>query len=253
MKKIAIALLMAGLASMPSALFAQLSGQATLPGVTQALSLLPTATPQNRPDGTGGPQIADREGNTKVTLGHAEYTESARRGKIFTISTAAFTVNAANASAGAIGTAKPIVGFYNPTGSGVNAVLNNEEEWHTSGTPGGPLVFNFFCGVNWTSASSGTVFNNLLSNNTPNGSQMIAQVGQIPATTPAITSTMLVLEPAGGPSAVAIGTGVGETGHSKDLKGAIVVPPGCLIGLYATATGSNDVISASLSWEEVQQ
>lgn len=254
MNKSLIALLLS-LFSFSVPAFAQsISGQVnTIPGVPQALGIVVTAGPQLRADGQASSQLADREGNTKETLGHAEYTEPARRGKIFTLSNAAYTIVAQNATGGAIGTSKPIVGFYNPTGSGVNAILVNEEEWHTSGTPGGPLIFNFFCGQNWTSVSSGTIFSNLLSNNTPNGSAMIAQNNQNLNTNPAITTAMNVLSTAGGPAAVAVATGTGESGHSKDLKGAIVVPPGCAFGLFSTATGTADVVSASLSWEEVSQ
>ena len=251
MKKTVAALLGALMLGMvPMSALAQ---QAAPAGVAQAVSLLPAAGPQYKADGAVGPQISDREGNTLATLGHSEYANSGRRGKIFSLAATAYTVIAANASGGAIGTFKPIVGFYNPLGSGVNAILVNEEEWHTSGTPGGPLVFNYFCGQNWNSAVGGTVQNNLLSNLTPNGSSMIAQNNTVVTTNPAITTAVSTFTVAGGPAAVAIATATGETGHSKDLKGAIVVPPGCLFGLASTATGTNDVVSASLSWEEVAQ
>lgn len=244
--------LVAVLGLIPMSAFAQISGQVgSIPGLPTAGAVLATAAPQVRADGQAGIQLADREGNTKAVLGHAEYTESARRGKLFTLSNTAYTIIAANASAGTLGTFKPIVGFYNPLGSGVNAVIVNHKEFHTSGTPGGPLVWNFYCGQNWTTAASGTVYNNLLSNNTPNGSYMIAQNNALPGTNPAISSAMLVFGVAGGPAAAAIATGTGETGTNNDNKGQIVVPPGCVLGLASTATGTSDVVSASITWEEV--
>ncbi len=249
-KKFLSALVVAalGLSSMPA--FAQLSGQInTIPGLPQALSVIPTGGPQNRVDGTAGAQLADREGNTKATLGHAEYTESARRGRLFTLAANAYTIIAANASVGNLGTFKPIVGFYNPTGSGVNAVIVNHKEFHTSGTPGGPLIWNFYCGQNWTTAASGTIYNNLLSNNTPNGSAMIAQNNALPGANPAIGSALLAFGPAGGPTTGA--SALGEVGTNNDDKGQIVVQPGCLFGLASTATGSTDIVSASITWEEV--
>lgn len=258
MKKLIAALLFA--VAIPS--HAQISGQvvSNVPGVVGASSILPTAPPQNRPDGTTGVQIADREGNTKAVLGHAEYTESARRGTLFSTINAGYTIVAANATKGAIATFSPIVGFINPLGSGVNAVIVNHREWHTSGTPGGPLIFNFYCGQNWVPAALGnagyTLYNNKLSNNTLNtapGSAMIVQSGAVPTTTPAITSNMLPFLPAGGPAAVAIATSDAEAGHYEDDKGQIVVPPGCLFGLASTATGTADVVTASLTWEEVAQ
>ena len=254
MKKTVAALLGALMLGMvPMSALAQFSAQATLPGVPQAVSLFPTAAPQNRPDGTGGPQIGDREGNTKAVLGHAEYTEPTRRGKFFTLAANAYTIVAANATTGAIGTFKPIVGFYNPLGSGVNAVIVNHKEFHTSGTPGGPLIWNFFCGVNWNSAVGGTIYNDLLSNLTPNGSSMIAQNNTAVTTNPAITTAMNAFGVAAGPAAVAVATGTGETGTNNDDKGQIAVPPGCLLALASTATGTSDVVSASITWEEVAQ
>lgn len=250
MKKLITSLLSVVLA--PTLAFAQGLPVQTIPGIPQAAGVVATSGPQNRADSTAGVQLADREGNTKAALGHAEYTEPARRGKIYTLAANAFTVIAANASAGAIGSAKPIVGFYNPTGSGVNAVLLNAKAYHTSGTTGGPLMWNFYCGVNWSVAASGTIFGNLLSNTTPNGSAMIAQNNAPVGTTPAITSALNVLGVFGGPDNTALSSG-GEAGHFEDLKGQIVVQPGCLLGLFATATGTSDVVSAALTWEEVAQ
>ncbi len=248
MKKSIVALVVAalGLSSMPA--FAQISGQVTGSGLTQQVNLV--AAPQNRADGTASGSTADREGNTKEALGHAEYTEPARRGKMFTLAATAFTIVAANARNQALGVWKPIIGFYNPTGSGFNAVLVNARAFHTSGTTGGPLVWNFYCGQNWTTAASGTVYNNLLSNNTPNGSAMIAQNNALPGANPAIASTVLDFAPFGGPDNTALSSG-GEAGHYEDFKGQVVVPPGCVWGLSSTATGTSDVVTASLSWEEV--
>jgi hypothetical protein len=236
----------------PLSCFAQISGQVTsLPGVPAGVSIVQTGSPQNRADSTAGIQLADREGNTKIALGHAEITEATRRGRVYTTANNAYTIVAQNASAGNIGTAKPIVGFYNPLGSGVNAVLINEEEWHTSGTPGGPLIFNYFCGQTWVSVSSGTIYNNLLSASAASGSAMIPQNNQNLTANPAITTAMNALAPAGGPETTVLTTSSGLAGHTKDLKGQIVVPPGCAFGLFATGTGTSDIVSASLTWEEI--
>ena len=155
MKKL-LAALLALSTVLPSLSLAQVSGQIQGLGQSQPFNLV--AGPQNRADGTASGSISDREGDTKVTLGHAEYAESARRGHLFTLSANAYTIIAANASAGIIGVLKPILGFYNPLGSGVNAVLVNAKAFHTSGTTGGPLMWNFYCGQSWTPAAGGTPF-----------------------------------------------------------------------------------------------
>ncbi len=246
-KALVIALCTAMLGNIVTPSFAQ---QSPTPGVAAFATVTPAAAPQLKPDGTSGPQISDREGNTKVALGHAEYTESARRGKLYTLASTALTVTAAHVSAGAVGTLKPILGFYNPLGSGVNAVLINARAFHTSGTTGGPLMWNFLCGQNWTPAAGGSIFNDLLSNVTPNGSFMVAQNNVIALSNSVITTAFNVLAPFGGPDNTALSSG-GEAGHYEDLKGQIVVPPGCEIALTATATGTSDVVSASMSWEEI--
>ena len=144
------------------------------------------------------------------------------------------------------------MGFYNPSGSGVNAVLTTAVAYHTSGTTGGPLVWNFYCGQNWTTAAAGTIYNNLLSNNTPNGSSMIAQNNALPGAIPGTQPTILDFAPFGGPDNTALSAG-GEAGHYQDFKGQVAIPPGCVFGLSSTATGTSDVVSASLTWEEVAQ
>lgn len=238
---------------LPSLTFAQVGAALGTPGgLPQAAGVIQTGAPQYRADGATGLQIGDREGNTKEVLGHPEYTEPARRGKMFTLAANAYTIVATNASASPIGNAKPIVGFYNPLGSGVNAVLASARAYHTSGTSGGPLMWNFYCGQNWSPTASGTIYNDLLSNTTPNGSAMIAQNNTQIGTSPVVTSALNVLGVFGGPDNTALSSG-GLAGHYEDLKGQIVVQPGCLIALMSTATGTSDVVSASLSWEEVAQ
>lgn len=251
MKSLILAVLVA--LAVPS--FAQVSGQITGSGQTQQINLV--SPPANRPDGTASGSTSDREGNTKETLGHAEYTESSRRGKTFSTMVSAYTLIADSAHAltfgGAVTWPKPIVGFYNPSGSGVNAVIMNAEGWHTSGTPAGPFFLDFLCGQNWVSASSGTVYNGLLSGVAQGGSAVIPQNGQNPTTSPANTSTMIDFDLLGGPETTVLTTSSGNAGSSKDLKGRITVPPGCLFGIFAYGAGTSDVVSASLAWEEVAQ
>ena len=81
---------------------------------------------------------------------------------------------------------------------------------------------------------------------------MINQNGATVTTNPAITTAMIKFIPAGGEDTTAIGAG-GEAGHVEDDRGEIVVPPGCLFGLASTATGTSQVVSAALTWEEVAQ
>lgn len=223
----------------------------TIPGVQQAIPLCYTGAAQKLPDSVPSVQMCDREGNTKVTFAHGLYTEPARRGRLFSLQNLNYTLTAENVSGSNVGTAQPITGFYNPTGSGVNAVIVNHREWTTSGTPGGPFIFNFLCGQNWTSVSSGTIVNDYFSSSNPNGSAMIPQANQNLNTTPAVTTAMNAFVPAGGPTTKAVTASSGEAGHSENDQGQIVVPPGCAFGVFATAAGTSHVVNASLTWEEV--
>lgn len=206
--------------------------------------------PATTADGSIVQSRADKTGAQVVQDAHGRYQEATVRGRVFSLSNVAFTIVAGNASAGALGTIALINGFFNPIGSGVNAVVLVHRGQTTSGVPGGPLVYNYYCGLNITSAATGTIRNGILSNSTA-GSAMVPQANVIIAATPAATPAALVYGLAGGPAAIAAGAGLYS--FVDEVAGSIVVPPGCVFGVAATATGTAQVVSDQLVWEEVAQ
>lgn len=232
MKRMLIALTLL-LAQIPDA-HALLAEQRTGPAVTA--------------DGSVNPVRSDKTGAQVITDGHGRYQEATMRGNVFSLSNVAFTILAGHVSAGALGTILFINGFFNPTNSGKNAVILLHRAQSTSGTPGGPLVYNYYCGLNITSAATGTIRNGILSNSAAS-SVMTPQSNVIIAATPAATPNALVFGPAGGAAAVAAGAGLYS--YTDEVAGSIIVPPGCAFGVTATAVGTSHVVSDQLVWEEV--
>ena len=58
---------------------------------------------------------------------------------LYSIDSGSVTIAAAHTTKGAVGTIKFVNGFWNPTTSGVNAIIQNVTGSMVSGTPVGPL------------------------------------------------------------------------------------------------------------------
>jgi hypothetical protein len=173
---------------------------------------------------------------------------------IYFIDSGAVTVTSANTTAGAVGTIKLINGFYNPTASGVNAIIYQAVIATVSGTPAGPLYWNFLQEVA-TSTATGTIQQALLKN-TAGNSLMVAQTGVViaGAGTPSFIQAGVI----GGNSAVAAGAGVSSytVDYRPPLTGSngsyfIIVPPGTVFGIAATGAGTSHVVQTTMYWEEV--
>lgn len=179
---------------------------------------------------------------------HGRYQEAVLTGNVFSLYSGAVTVAAGNATTGALGTILFIDGFYNPQTSKRLAAILTVAQATTSGTPGGPLFYNYYCGLNITSAATGTIRPGLLGN-AAGGSQMVPQVNVIIAATPAATPAAIALGVVGGPAAIAAGAGIYSA--VEDVGGRIIVPPGCVFGLAAAATGTSHVVHTQIVWEEL--
>lgn len=195
----------------------------------------------------GSPSPVRQGLDSEVVVGqaHAAYQEPTLQGQVYTISTAlaGITVAAANVSPAAAGTGQPLVGVYNPPGSGKLLVIWKALVATVSGTPGGPFGWNVIkpsAGI----TAAGTVPTN---NKTLDaaGSKAKGFVNQATTSSPAGAMFRVV----GGPAAVAAGAGL--YGVAEELDGDIVVPEGGFVGIYATAVGTTHVVAASMTWEEV--
>lgn len=199
--------------------------------------------------GTFKPFTSGPSGAQRVADAHARYMQAVLEGRVYYMDSDSVTAAAANTTKGALGTAKFVVGFYNPPSSGKIAIVWRATQATVSGTPAGPLFYN---GLPYagkiTSAATGTIRNAL--SHQASGSAMTAQTGVVLAATPADTTSVLFqLGQAGGPAAIAAGAGMYSV--IDEVAGYWVVPPGMLFGLCATGAGTSHVLQATLVWEEI--
>jgi hypothetical protein len=189
---------------------------------------------------------------------------------IFSIDSDAVTLAAANVTKSALGTAKLINGFYNPSTSGVNAYLLRCFIATKSGTPGGPFFYNFLqigtsstlgtaAAVVLTNTPTGNITNNYLAaaggGAGTSASQMIPEVNVALTATGSITTALNQLCTIGGPAAVAAGAGIYTVRDDIHLasqnESLIIVPPGTVFGLMCTAAGTTHIVQSTIWWKEV--
>jgi len=203
--------------------------------------------------GKVGPQLATdgnlidprlmRDGTAAVADADAHFSELVLRGQVYTAATpaAGITVAATHVSPLAAGTGTPIVGLFNPVGSGVVLKILKARIQSISGTPGGPFVYNVIPAPAGISAAGQQGLNN---KTFVAGGLAKAFVGS--AITGSALATMFGV--AGGPSAIALGAGINSVDVVVD--GAIHVQPGAFFGLAATAAGTTHIVAAMLTWAE---
>lgn len=192
------------------------------------------------------PRMTKDLGTTVQEL-HGRYFESTYRGSVFTCSTAAagITLAATNLSPLAAGTGTPIVGLFNPQGSGKNLVLNKLAVCVITSTAStGNIVWNYAVNQTITAAANGTITSNFIGG----ASASVVKAYVNTATTGSTAGIML--RPAFQLQFVtAAGEAVGNC--EVDLNGDIIVPPGGYIGLANGVSNTTTVLSASITWEEV--
>ena len=196
-------------------------------------------------DGTSAPQArADRENSLVVTENRGRYAEKTSRGGTFLTFIDALTILATHASPLAAGTGTPIIGIYNPVGSGVNIEIIKAGHATTSGTPAGPLKWNVIPNPqNITAGVAGNLVSALI-----NGAvASVAKLFNNTATTGSTAGT--VFRPHGGPAAIAEGAGIQS--YVEEHAGDLIIPPGSMLALAATGTGTTHILSAFVEWQEV--
>lgn len=204
-----------------------------------------TVGPTHLSDGGQGAQglRAGREAELIMSELHGKYYEKNSRGGMFGSAWNAVTVAATHVSPLAAGTGTPIWALYNPIGSNVNCAILKVLQDLTSGTPGGPLLWNLIPVPQNISAANTLPVSLLL--NSPVSS--VAKIWTNTALTGSSAGTLLW--PEGGFAAVAAGAGIQSLMNLHD--GDIIVPPGSMIALCAYATGTTHLTSGMVVHEEV--
>lgn len=175
---------------------------------------------------------------------HGRYYEQTYRGNVFSVSALAYTIVATtDISPLPANTGVPIVGVFNPVNSGKNASILYAAFTTTSGTPGGPLIWNVIpapAGITATGVQPTNNFTFTASGSVMRGFSASAITG---------SSAGIPIGPMGGPAAIA--AGAGNYTVTEEVAGRIIVPQGGFLGLAATAVGTTHIVSAWLIWEEV--
>jgi hypothetical protein len=198
---------------------------------------------QSIPAGTTPPIRQGQLGDVIVSEVHGRYYETNYRGALFSTFINALTVATTHVSPIASGTGTAIIGVYNPAGSGKNVAIVRVQQATTSGTPGGPLLWNTIPNPQNITASFTAAYSNF----------NLAQQGSVTRifnnVALAGSTAGVAFRNAGGSAAVAA-TGVILT-YSEELAGDLLVTPGSMVALAATAAGTSHVINCFIEWEEI--
>jgi hypothetical protein len=217
--------------------------------------------PQVLSDGSSQAFRQGRNGEQVTQDLHGRFYEQALRGNLYSggmtgtsISNATFTVATTDA------TATPIVGLWNPAGSGVNAVLVAAQVsvYITAATATGPGGFVWTACTGNTLTAIGTGIAGW-SNNTllQSGARCRSMAG---AALTSKTNALAVFRGAGlGGGALGafseVGTAVGFIPMGQPMveyfNGSVIVPPGGIIALQCVVTPVAHSASSGLVWEEV--
>ena len=212
--------------------------------------LLVDASLGQQTTGQGGVRKTIR-GDLAVSEVLGRYALDALNGNIYhaTNTGLGVTLAAANAIGAAVpaaGVAQPILGLLNPAASGVNLVINKAKIATLSGTPGGGFVIGFLPN------SQAALYTGSQSNKGVKAVTLMASSQAVVIPNLAVTGTTVVfseLTQIGGPAAVAAGAGVYTA--VEEVAGDLIVPPGCIVGIFAQAAGTTHVVKAALQWAEV--
>jgi len=210
---------------------------------------------QNQADGS---QLvvarAGRQGDQIVSELHGRFYEQAYRGNVYSSGLAALTALSANTIT-LTATTTPILGIYNPLGSGVNAVvlqaalaagINN-----TSST--GPGIFVWASSTGNTGLSTGSV-------PAPRflGGAAAKCKGLAGVALTGLTSNLVVAHSADFATPTIITTATlpatvqtPSVMNIENIDGAFIIPPGGILALLNTVSTTTTSVHGRLMWEEV--
>ncbi len=210
------------------------------------IEILGKAGPQLSADGTLNNVRLGKTGELIVGHAHGKYYEPAVRQNMWSLSTAAAGVTIAAANVFSASAGQPIVGIFNPVGSGKNCVVQRACILMASGTAGaGGWVWGFIAPNAGVTAAGG---NGAINNSTFVTGGSIARTFVNSALTGAGAGSLFRF--LGGPT-----TGAGAANANlttqEETSGDIICPPGGVIGLFAAAAGTSPIVMGFMTWEEV--
>lgn len=177
------------------------------------------------------------------------FGEAARRGYVYSAGSApaGAAIVAANVSPLAASTGQPIVGVWNPPGSGVTVHVLRVKVWVVSATPGAAPVAVW----NIIPASSITAGGVQAVNHKTGTISSLARAYVNAATTGSAAG--VYIRPVGPQlfAAALSATLPGPFFIEEFPDGDIVAPPGVAIAIAAGAAGTSPVVGATITWAEV--
>lgn len=206
-------------------------------------------------DGTNPPLRQSKTGEQMVGDVHARFYEQAYRGNLYTFGISSTALVAANAIAtGLTATAQPVIGLYNPSTSTVNLVILKATVVMTviANTAVAPGGFQWVASIGNTAVSTGsTPFNTkslAASGATAKAFAMSTALTGLTNNLAFLKSSDIAPINAAGP-ATAIHQPQGQTFEIVD--GAIIVPPGGVVGIMNQLSTTTVSCSVAILWEEV--
>lgn len=200
-----------------------------------------------------------RSGDLIASELHGRFFEQAYRGNLYSIGSSVTALSANTITLTA--TTTPILGLFNPSGSGFNAVILQAQLQafiNTFTTPVGAGGFVWAASIGNTAVSTGSApFNRktLLSA----GSQMKGFPGGVALT--GLTNNLVIFDGADfvNPTGQTYGTIVAPTsgttltsfGGVQNFDGSLIVPPGGVLALLNTTSTTTMSATGRLLWEEV--
>jgi hypothetical protein len=214
--------------------------------------------PQFLSDGTGlQPLRQGKTGELVVQELHGRFYEQAMRGGLFGFGLSNTALVAANAIAtGLTATAQPVIGVWNPFTSLVNlvllqAVIVTTTIGNTAVAPGG-YMWVYSMGNAAISTGSNPINQKTLQS--PGGA--MAKAFAVSTALTGLTNNLVALRAAAitpslnaAGAATAVSLAMGQI--RDDVDGAIIVPPGAVVGIMNQVSTVTMNVSVSLLWEEV--
>lgn len=188
---------------------------------------------------------AGQLGDSIVSELHGRYYETNYRGNLFALSVSTAAAVTAYAG-GAAGT--PMIGLFNPTGSGKNLVILKASFANVAtASAAGTVTFGLYFGATATITQATTTTPWSMSTQLQSGS-VATGFRNVALTSGSAASNVIALGSYYWASAA--GAAV-VSGGPVDLEGSVIIPPGSYIALGGSAALTGATWIGSLMWEEV--
>lgn len=190
---------------------------------------------------------------------HGQFYEQCYRGNLWTFGVSSTALSSTNAIAtGVTATATPVIGVWNPATSGMNlvilmALVNTTVVANTAVAPGG-FMWVYSAGNSAITTGSTPINLKTLAATGPNG-QSVAKAFAVSTALTGMANSLAVLRASMINSINAAGPATAihqPTNNPCELvNGAIIVPPGAVVGIMNQLSTSTVSVNAGLVWEEV--